>query len=444
MHHRRRRSDAVRLSTDSCNTLPEYSRTLVTTKLPIPRPEEDEDPPGYPLSAEEADQEDTADELVKPPRRTTPTTPVRRSHFRRQSHQSTDPYLDSLLERSVHALELSNALLQSTMSTQSSLSAVLARDSIIDRQLERSASYLDNRIRDTSDVHEEWMDDLDEVVRGVEELFDSDTPATIARSVPSGSHVRHARRRSSHDISSPRTASRPHLRLSSSSNDDHTSPPPRALTQYVSVESAKGDASESTADSDSIFLPSTNGLRAPAHVSSFRTAPRRPNALRLHHDNASMPAIGIRSDLSVASDQSPLSARSVSRFPSRQVQDRPRRGSGSGSGSGWSGSTTFQTSTLTRSKSESSRPHSRSRSSTPNRISSPSQHAPRKMTPPIEELPNSDTSVSDSPPHTNRTIQSLRKILDESARTQPQSPESPPVRPKPPRPIFLPRSSTLR
>ena len=44
------------------------------------------------------------------------------------------------------------------------------------------------------------------------------------------------------------------------------SPPPRALTQYVSVAHSRGTTTETTANVDSIYLPSTTGLRATAHV----------------------------------------------------------------------------------------------------------------------------------------------------------------------------------
>jgi hypothetical protein len=59
---------------------------------------------------------------------------------------------------------------------------------------------------------------------------------------------------------------------------DHSShkhsPPPWALTQYVSISSANaagkgGFATEETADRDSIYLPSTTGLRRGPHKEPF-------------------------------------------------------------------------------------------------------------------------------------------------------------------------------
>ena len=51
------------------------------------------------------------------------------------------------------------------------------------------------------------------------------------------------------------------------------SPPPRAMTQYVSVASEYGDASEITSNASSIYLPSTMGLRAGPQVQCFGSPP---------------------------------------------------------------------------------------------------------------------------------------------------------------------------
>ncbi|OBZ70368.1 hypothetical protein A0H81_09640 [Grifola frondosa] len=179
-HHRKRLS-ALRLSSDSTvTTLPLYTSP---TWQGVPELSEDasDQPPDYPDSAEEADADTDTDEsnavYISPP----PSLPVsprralpRRSQtpriYRRKSSTASDPYLDSLLERSVHALEMSNALLQSSMSTQSSLSAVLASNSAADRSLEARAQLLSSRIIGNRGVHNSWIHDLDEISRGVEGL----------------------------------------------------------------------------------------------------------------------------------------------------------------------------------------------------------------------------------------------------------------------------------
>ncbi|KZW04160.1 hypothetical protein EXIGLDRAFT_743728 [Exidia glandulosa HHB12029] len=480
-----RRRHSQRLSSDSSATgytvtsLPAYSsaRSFYSDK-----------PPDY---ADDADLEDTTDDDEQLRSPTSPTLRKRHSHTRRSSsaQQSTaDPYLDSLLERSVHALELSNVLLQSTMNSRSSLNASMAHDRIVDRNLELSATFLNNRIRDTSDIQEEWMDDLEGVVRDVRDLY-GDTDS-VSRSLPSGSSPPpiHAlgiapggshRRRSSHGHSSER----PRLRLSHSppTGSQYMSPPPRALTQYVSVSSAQGDASESTADSESIYLPSTIGLQSSAHISSFRPSPRRPDALRLHHSNASTPGFieygrrdsydwtptgqsqshrrhrsGIASPR--ASGSSRTSGSITSPSPSRRSMesssDTHRRSSSNrGRGSAvWAGSSVFQqqgSGSLARSRSLSdSRGASRSRSHTPpaaGRMHTPVlPQIPRPMTPHQEESPPGESvessDANDSPPNVQRTVESLRAILgkeDTSPRRE-KSPQPPKV------PAFLlPRSPSV-
>ena len=194
-----------------------------------------------------------------------------------------DLYLDSLLARSVHALELSNALLQSTMSTKTSLTSVLQSEDVLDRSLARQQRNISATLREGQQLQAAWMGEMREVVEDVEDLFDDREPPysmrdeywpraeTTTGSLPSTSS-------SPLSTLSPRRPSMrallpDHSRTASSSSggalrrgERPRSPPPRALTQYVSVAHSRGTTTETTANVDSIYLPSTTGLRATAHV----------------------------------------------------------------------------------------------------------------------------------------------------------------------------------
>lgn len=339
--HSRKRISVSRLSSDTTATLPEYeyssqpawlrSQQQVQAQATAAAAADDGDlpsdrPPDYPESADEADAEtdESVSELPIPISISSPYThpyphSPRRSPHRYPSQQSrrrqpqlvplasaSDPYLDSLLERSVHALEMSNTLLQSSMSTQSSL-AFLNSDQGIDRSLENRARLLEGRMRNERGYHESWMDDLDEITRGVEGLFPPTAEAdagpsssAISQSLPTHNDSilrRHARTRHGHRSSSSNSDLRTinastsstshshshsqsqvdlsetgHLRLSQWDRDRLVSPPPRALTQYI--ESTDADAF--------IHLPSTLGLRASssqfADLSSSSTHPSAPPA----------------------------------------------------------------------------------------------------------------------------------------------------------------------
>jgi hypothetical protein len=204
---------------------------------------------------------------------------------------SNDLYLDSLLARSVHALELSNALLQSTISTKTSLSSVLHSEDVLDRSLARQQRNLSATLREGQEMQAAWMGEMRGVVEGVEDLFDDGQQyphstrdeywprtTTMPGSPPSTSSSplssQSPRRPSAHALLSA------HSRTTSSSSgggglhrgNRPRSPPPRALTQYVSVAHSRGTTTETTADGDSIYLPSTTGLRAAAHVEEFGAA----------------------------------------------------------------------------------------------------------------------------------------------------------------------------
>ncbi|KAI5123383.1 hypothetical protein M0805_006091 [Coniferiporia weirii] len=390
----RKRASLSRLSSDTTSSLPPY-------KSYLPAIEPFDQPPEYPDSAEEADEE-TDDQSAFP---SPPVSPRRRKLFRSvsQPKQSTlyanpvsqsDSYLDKILERSIAALELSNALLQSSATTNSALSSALAADSTAaDKMLDTQARVLTSRIRNNNGVHERWMDDLDELARDVEELYDGKpspsvsrlsvpvrrapaetTDSSISRSLPS-SGLHKTQRLSS--PSSPDLRKRGNsvsdygrLRLSSP-GQHHFQAPPRALTQYVSVDADFGEASRPTLGSTSVFLPSTIGLRSSArthdiHLPSSSTLSPPP------------PSPGPSAYTSLArhvsrSSRSPCSSRSSSHTP------------------------TYRQRSSSRSSNQTSSPHI----------------LPRLMPPPIEELPSqSDSSTSDGP-HPFRTVESLRKILDE-------------------------------
>ncbi|CUA77922.1 hypothetical protein RSOLAG22IIIB_06875 [Rhizoctonia solani] len=179
------------------------------------------DPPKYPppaadkyteLTAEEADEE--RDEVGDV---------VRRVRLRRK-RSGSDTYLDSLLARSVHALELSNALLQSSMTTQSSLSALLTRED----QLDSHAQFLANQIH-ASDSRRVWVDDMS---RQLDPGLSQSLPD------PAGGFLAGETSRGLQRGDRPR------------------SPPPRCMTVYA----------DHAQDPDSILIPSTNGLRSAARV----------------------------------------------------------------------------------------------------------------------------------------------------------------------------------
>ncbi|KAJ3883866.1 hypothetical protein F5051DRAFT_1004 [Lentinula edodes] len=233
--HHRKRISALRLSSDTTSTLPEYIPTnpnipSVAHWRTVPEATEiDDAPPGYSSdSAQEADEDtDLSDEDRRrqiqrsvfatvgihsaPATATTFTSspslrasrPKRElSHRRKRSNptlsldpiqSNSDLYLDSLLERSVHALEMSNVLLQSSMSTKTSLSGILHQETDEDEpmvpssamrpstsrsvagsgmnSLERSARGLSARIMGGGYVHETWIEDLEQIGKDVDQLF---------------------------------------------------------------------------------------------------------------------------------------------------------------------------------------------------------------------------------------------------------------------------------
>ncbi|KAG8693621.1 hypothetical protein FRC08_009001, partial [Ceratobasidium sp. 394] len=256
---------APRESIETTATLPEYTSSPPAessgTEVMTSRPDA---PPKYPqLTAEEADEE--RDEVGDVMRRVR----VRRRRSMSMSSSGSDPYLDSLLARSVHALELSNALLQSSMTTQSSLSALLSHDDrTLDRSLDSHARFLAGQIH-ASDARRAWVDDIARQVDSLEYEYPPPSPSSsalgLSQSLPDtqGGFLDRMRaaRISTEDVDIP--PARPRRREAGGGlqrGERPRSPPPRCMTQYINAE---GNVSDGP---DSILIPSTNGLRAGARM----------------------------------------------------------------------------------------------------------------------------------------------------------------------------------
>ena len=437
----RKRLSATHLSIDTCSTLPEYLHS--------------DEPPEYPDSAEEADADTDSDvnffQLPSPktsPRRAKRFLP---SHKRRHSSQhsklpSTDAHLDSLLERSVHALEMSNTLLQSSISTQTSLSAVLALDSPADVTLEAHARNLSSRIQGNGNVQASWADDLQEISKSVEGLFRQDSghsrrsssrsmrqkEGPISSSLPSSSFptMRTCQRRPSLDLrqASADTATlSSRLHYSPQSRSRTTAPPPRALTEFV----------VSTQDSESILLSSTLDLRSSSslhHASDRKTvserasssttsllvAPSLPPKLTDKPLEPSTPAYTMLSSFVCRAPSSGSVTPSSSFTPSFMSR---RRDSSNGSASTERGyGHTPRRRSSSPSPSDKLQNHHQDRcvsAALGCSLTDPSKRGVsplvlhRPMTPPVEESSSSSDSCV-----AKRTVQSLRKILDDQASLQ--------------------------
>ncbi|KAF8272082.1 hypothetical protein EI94DRAFT_1718960 [Lactarius quietus] len=446
----RKRLSITRLSSESTPALPAY----LTEDLP------DDRPPDYPESAHEADADtdsSTPDSLFPL------SSPRLRGHRRRHSASpitppSGDPFLDSLLARSVHALEMSNALLQSSISTHTSLSTVLAVDSpVTESSLEARARDLTSRIRVNSRVHANWMDDL----VAISEHITTDTPPdalglslahedATSKSLPTEPsplrlRARHHRNHSSSDLRHVKADTdnsvEPQLCLSTWSRSRLISPAPRALTQYV----------ESNADPDAIFLPSTLGLRSSAstHFPSGVSSPPPPSHLGPAPSSPSHSAVHEPSTTAYTLLSSFLARRSStssagSHVSSRSHSERIVKAAETATNS----SRTPSTVVPSRPRSPLSSP-SRSRAgkcSLPLPPLSPPLVLPtRTLTPPTENpslssLSSASSSSTSSDPHPNPvlSVQALRKILDDQPR--PPTSHAPPDGRAPRRPAFLPRT----
>ena len=183
------------------------------------------------------------------------------------------------------------------MSTKSSLTSVLHSEDVLDRSLERQQRNISATLREGQQLQAAWMGEMRGVVEDVEDLFDdrehsysvrdeywprAETMTGSLPSTPSSPLASLSPRRPSARAPWP-----DHSRNTSSSSggalrrgERPRSPPPRALTQYVSVAHSRGTTTETTATVDSIYLPSTTGLRATAHVEEFGVLSPGRSALR--------------------------------------------------------------------------------------------------------------------------------------------------------------------
>lgn len=468
----RKRSSVSKLSSDIVQTLPEYSAPLdwsKTSNSAFFTVNESDRPPDYPDSEEaDADTEEQAVAYVSQrfhlnsPRRTAPYT--RRRKRQSVSVPAVDPFLDTLLERSVHALEMSNALMQSSLSTQSSLSALLSSPDVgPDRSLEVRARNLSTRIRLNSGVHGTWMAHLEEISKGVDGLFDDGVrdinlgnpdESAISQSLPTSNirDLRHRRRPSLLDLNDS-SSNASQLQLSLPKRDLLVAPAPRALTQYV----------ESTADPGMIIFPSTLGLRASVSSHSvdwqghtfvgqreLQSSSSQSLPVLSGHD-VPTPAYNLLSNIVKRSESAtppPTDASSprtfISRRGSASTCDTERRSKSSMSPC----SVRREPLSPDRNRNRNCKPESAS-STTPR---CPVTPLPRvmTMTPPIEELSPASSDSSDHPTG-YRTVQSLRKILDEQSsftsvnsppRKEPKQNRSPNFMPVTPAPVPVSGTST--
>lgn len=267
----------------------------LTNRSPATRKSED-----YLGDYEDAGEPEEERDIVPSP---IPTIRPRRILGRRRSVAgsigTTEDKLDSLLERSIAALEASNQLLQSSLSTHSSLAAVLA-DSASDRGMDLQIRYLAKRLGVGGEEEDKSEKALDKVLDGVLGLLGNEednasasnaaggvVDGGVSRSLPAEDHMVHLRSRSDASRSDFAESQQQHQRrLRLSAGERPRSPPPRPFTQYVSIESPFGVALEATASSNSIYMPSTSGTRTTpreTHLSSRTPRATSPSISSLPH-----------------------------------------------------------------------------------------------------------------------------------------------------------------
>jgi len=479
----RRKSSSVRLSTDSIPPqLPLYSSPPQTTAAWSrfdQNPPFVDKPPDYPESSEEADADESDQEVSVYKRR--PTSPqvyvsplqysprkIRRlphqyhspspsltsqksRHYARNSPlqnvaTSSDAYLDSLLARSVHALEISNTLLQSSFTTKSSMTAVLSSNSPVDDGLEESATGLSKRIMKSRDLQKNWIDDLEEIEKRVDSLFgeqtgrgegpssgrgrDSgisaeppspDATSPISQSLPTSPAVPPTLAERRRGLNSPSLTvvtptSDGQLNYSTHDRSHFVAPPPRALTVYIGSDDINAEA---------IKLPPTLGIKSPPR-------PAQPHLFQPTTSSASpSPASSRRTSFSngqSAGTQTSELTTAVRAYDILSSYVTPRRGSnkvlrtlsfGSNTSPVRPGSISRSQPSPTRSESPttSTTPRGRSLTLRTTRLESQSSSPvlPSKpLTPPIEELSSANSSSESDAP--NFAVTSLRKIfMDDQA-----------------------------
>ena len=391
----RKRVSALQLSTDTTTGLPEYHQASATEHS---RPQHQDTffedqvpsdkPPDYPDSAEEAD-EDTDPERQRDnfyvhqlPTSTSGLTASLRRKQRHYQHKrkysasplsatsSVDPYIDSLLERSVHALEMSNTLLQSSMTTHTSLSHIVSCDSPVDTPLEARAMNLPARMRVP------WMEDLEEITKRVDNLFGN---AEVSNAIGSSQAAR--------------------LRLAHRTREDLIAPPPRALTQHIET------------DPYSMALSSTLGVRSNNSVYPNAEWSTSIASACLH----SSPAMPVITDKPLSSSSTPAYAKLAS-----FVVRRPSKSANATPSSSFTASPAIKRRNSSAGLRSSAQTSVRLCSRTFTNHESPFSHQRRPMTPPDEEA--SSSSSSSDGYIAKRTISSLRKILDEQPQVEETNP----------------------
>lgn len=483
-HSRTRKTPSLKLSTDSTPPqLPVYSSPPQTATGWSRFDPFADNPPDYPESSSEADADESDQEVpahkqrqaspliyVSPfqssPRKTrrlphqlhspSPSlTSYRTRHHARTTafrHAATnsDTYLDSLLARSVHALEISNTLLQTSLATNSSMTSVLSADSPADESLEESATGLSKRIMKSKDLQKNWIDDLEEIGKRVDSLYGEqtemeegpcrgygrgsripvnppsrDATSPVSQSLPVSSGLPQtlatlAERRRGHNspsltINTPTSEGR--LDYSAHCRSHFVAPPPRALTAYI--------GSDDT-DPDAIKLPPTLGIRSPPQ-------PEHPHLLQSAASSASPSPVSSRrtsfsngqcGGVHASELSSPVTVRAYDILASYAS---PQRGPNKVTRSQSFGSNTSPTMpvncwrtqaspTLSEVSNVSTSPtKSRGRSLASRTIQLDSQlNSPgfpsKPLTPPIEELPSANSS-SESDTQTNLAVATLRKIF---------------------------------
>ncbi|KAG9049527.1 hypothetical protein FS837_010007 [Tulasnella sp. UAMH 9824] len=330
-----RRHKRFNFSTETLGTLPEYSPSSASAR---PRPlllsgQNDDTanpvqawandvavaspPPTYPGFEDDAPQEAEFIEDKDPaPLSPSSASASRPKRLRRtRSVGRTSDHLDKLLERSVMALEASNALLESSLTTHSSLAAVLA-DSSFDRSMDVQIRYLARRMG----AEGSQENGLDKVLEEVVGLISSasglgedahhpppsvenaaadgefetrrssmgyDNDDGLTRSLPAEDHMEQMRM---HQLSSSPSNTKLRRNKTSSGSQQKRlrlsdgprprSPPPRPFTQAISVESPNRAGYERNETSETIVLPSTSGIRtAPQEISFHDPLPSATNTL---------------------------------------------------------------------------------------------------------------------------------------------------------------------
>jgi len=396
----RKRTSALRLSSDTTATLPEYISVGSWHREDALHYDK---PPDYPDSAEEADEDTDGGSnppsiYVSPPPplphpRSPPKTRKFVAHRRKKSPVSfsdpNDPFLDSLLARSVHALEMSNTLLQSSMATQSSLSNIFAADSPVDHTLETRARGLSMRMQKAEGTRSTWADELVEISRGVDGLFEDEGGRSRSRGRAGPSSFPESSISRSLPVTSPLSRTSAERRKHDSRNEAA----PMASTTSLGL-----------------FTGSSTHLPLEGSQLDFHGLPSSPR-LTDHPLEPSTPAYNMLAS---------FVNKTSSSNPSRSFLPRRRHSHDS---------PPSQRSQISPSKSR--KPQERSAvttpsSFTPKQILTSLPHRP--MTPPSEE----SSGLSDGCP-AKLTVQSLRKILDD------QPAPLPPERLLRP-PAFLPRT----